>query len=42
MTSITYNFLALLTSIYGLAREFMPNVINEHLRLDAQKKARPL
>ena len=37
------NSLALLTSIYGLIREFMPNkVINERLRLDEQKNARPL
>jgi hypothetical protein len=37
------NSLALLISIYGLIREFMPNkVINERLRLDVQKNARPL
>lgn len=37
------NFLALLTSIYGLVREFMPNeLVNERLRTDAQKNARPL
>ena len=36
------NSLALLTSIYGLIRECMPNkVINERLRLDAQKNVRP-
>jgi hypothetical protein len=37
------NSLALLTSVYGLIRDFMPNkVINERLRLDVQKNARSL
>jgi hypothetical protein len=37
------NFLALLTSIYGLVREFIPNeLINERLRPSAERNARPL